>query len=728
MTKILGIEVEPIENFVKGNFYIKFSLFKRKIPKILEQYNSLFDSILKTPLTYRQKTAVILNEKRNLVIAGAGTGKTTTIVAKVYYLVKSGICDENKILVLAFARNAQKELQERLTKLGLNNVTVKTFHALGLSILTKTKGKRPNIHEYAGQLNLLVDFLDQKLKELFDSNKKVYESLVEFNFFNSTQTYENSKHRENFNTIRDYNKWLNSNRLKTINKEVVKSFSELRLANYLTLLGVSYKYEAKHQDKDIYPDFKLINEDIYIELWGIDRNGKTAPHIDNEKYLSDMERKRQFYSHSKSKLIEIYYYEMIEDDWREIIKKKLKKYNIRINPLSKNQIKKLLFELGEGQKKIEQYKLYTQFLSLYKSKGSPSFDKLRALTNNDFRSNLFLDIFEALYFEYERALNTTKSIDYADMINQATEAIKDQSFINPWNYIIIDEFQDTSWDQYKLINNLLRQSGIDKESQHKTNKGCRLYCVGDDWQAINRFRGADYNLMINFRKYLGIEKWLLNSYTRIELDETFRFNDKIAHTSQHFILKNKNQINKSLKTFHKREKPAVLLHWSSQLYDERITSWITNHAKKEMYRKKDLMILYRYQFHRPEENIIKRINQGWKINGKVDYFTCHGAKGLESDVVLIIDLHSEKHGFPSIKENDPLIDLLLTKKENFEFAEERRLFYVALTRARFETHLLCDNQNISEFAEELKDEEYYLTQSYNWDVLNEKEIDKQFNK
>ena len=148
----------------------------------------------------------------------------------------------------------------------------------------------------------------------------------------------------------------------------------------------------------------------------------------------------------------------------------------------------MLFELGEGQK-IEQYKLYTQFLSLYKSRGSPSFDKLRALTNNDFRSNLFLDIFEALYFEYERALNTTKSIDYADMINQATEAIKDQSFINPWNYIIIDEFQDTSWDQYKLINNLLRQSGIDKESQHKTNKGCRLYCVGDDWQAINRFRG-----------------------------------------------------------------------------------------------------------------------------------------------------------------------------------------------------------------------------------------------
>ena len=91
------------------------------------------------------------------------------------------------------------------------------------------------------------------------------------------------------------------------------------------------------------------------------------------------------------------------------------------------------------------------------------------------------------------------------MINQATEAIKDQSFINPWNYIIIDEFQDTSWDQYKLINNLLRQSGIDKKSQHKTNIGCRLYCVGDDWQAINRFRGADYNLMINFRKYLELK-------------------------------------------------------------------------------------------------------------------------------------------------------------------------------------------------------------------------------
>ena len=114
--------------------------------------------------------------------------------------------------------------------------------------------------------------------------------------------------------------------------------------------------------------------------------------------------------------------------------------------------------------------------------------------------------------------------------------------------------------------------------------------------------------------------------------------------------------------------------------------------------------------------------------GKLIILLVMEQKGLESDVVLIIDLHSEKHGFPSIKENLPLIDLLLTKKENFEFAEERRLFYVALTRARFETHLLCDNQNISEFAEELKDEEYYLTQSYNWDALNEKKIDKQFNK
>ena len=97
MTKILGIEVEPIENFVKANFDPRFSLFKRKIPKILETYEKLFDSVLKTPLTYRQKTAVILNEKRNLVVAGAGTGKTTTIVVKVLYLVKSGICEENKI-------------------------------------------------------------------------------------------------------------------------------------------------------------------------------------------------------------------------------------------------------------------------------------------------------------------------------------------------------------------------------------------------------------------------------------------------------------------------------------------------------------------------------------------------------------------------------------------------------------------------------------------------------
>ena len=121
---------------------------------------------------------------------------------------------------------------------------------MGLSILTKTKGKRPNIHEYAGQLNLLVDFLDQKLKELFDSNKKVYESLVEFNFFNSTQPYENSKHRENFNTIRDYNKWLNSNRLTNYEQRSCKKATQtLRLAELFNIaLGVSYEiWKAKHR-------------------------------------------------------------------------------------------------------------------------------------------------------------------------------------------------------------------------------------------------------------------------------------------------------------------------------------------------------------------------------------------------------------------------------------------------------------------------------------------------
>lgn len=712
MTKILGIEVEPIENFVKANFDPRFSLFKRKIPKILETYEKLFDSVLKTPLTYRQKTAVILNEKRNLVVAGAGTGKTTTIVVKVLYLVKSGICEENKILVLAFGKKAQEELSERLKALGLHKVNVKTFHALGRSIIGDAYKKIPVMSDLSTQESKLAEFIDDTLRDLFHNNKDVFESLVEFNLFNEFETYEKSKNRI-LKTEYDYEQWLFNNKLITINNEEVKSYSELRLANYLFLQGIAYEYEAQHEKEEIYnPDFKLINENIYIELWGIDENGDTAPHINKDDYLEEMENKKEFHKKEKTKLIEIFYHEMREKNWKEIINEKLKKFKIKRNTLNKKQIEEALFRLDEGQKLINKYKLYISFLNLYKSNVTLTIDKLREKTNGDDRSEIFLDIFEALYNKYQSRLKIEGTIDFQDMINKATQAIKNEDFKNPWDYIIIDEFQDFSWDQYRFVNNLLHQSGKDKKSFLGLNdkmQGPKLYCVGDDWQAIYRFRGADYNLMVDYRKFLGIKRWLLNSYTRIELDETFRFNDQLAHTSEKFILENKNQINKKLRTAEKRHEPAVFLYWSPDSTDDKILDWLSKHADQKEYKKKNLMILYRYGFHKPNNRIVKQINERWSVNGNVEYNTCHGAKGLESDIVLLIDLHSGKHGFPSTKEDDPLIDLLLVKKENHAFAEERRLFYVALTRAKYETHLLCDSGSVSEFAKELNEQEKYKT-------------------
>ena len=154
---------------------------------------------------------------------------------------------------------------------------------------------------------------------------------------------------------------------------------------------------------------------------------------------------------------------------------------------------------------------------------------------------------ESFYIEYQEKLKKNGEIDFEDMINNASNAVREGRFKAPWEYIIIDEFQDCSWGQYRLLRNILHQSNKDKKKILGNNdniQGPKLYCVGDDWQSIFRFAGADYNLMLDFRKYLGIKKFLLNSYTRINLDETFRFNDKIAYTSEKFILENKNQIKK----------------------------------------------------------------------------------------------------------------------------------------------------------------------------------------
>jgi ssDNA-binding Zn-finger/Zn-ribbon topoisomerase 1 len=222
----------------------------------------------------------------------------------------------------------------------------------------------------------------------------------------------------------------------------------------------------------------------------------------------------------------------------------------------------------------------------------------------------------------------------------------------------------------------------------------KLFCVGDDWQAIYRFAGSDHKIMTNFESMFGLS-------TILKLDETFRYNDSIAHISEKFITKNPSQLKKKLKTFSKKDNPQVYLHWHS----DNVINGIVEAVKciKQEYEIKDqkLLLLSRYKHTGLKENEFKTLQSIWEGGGEIEQKTTHSSKGLESDFVIVVDLQSGHYGFPSEIQDDPILRLVLAQEDNFQDSEERRLFYVALTRAKKQVHLICDSIQPSRFAEEL---------------------------
>ena len=199
---------ESLKNFVRTYLDFNFSLFFLKSKKLLTKYEQFFNTeVVNNPLTYRQRIAVILNEKRNLIVAGAGTGKTTTILAKVLYLIQSGECLEEEILLLAFTRSARDEMHKRLEDKALKKVKVTTIHALGVEIIRKVEGKNPRItNSLSSENNSLNAFITNLIKNL-DKDDDLYSELALY--FSEYLVPEKSEF--DFNNGDEYLSWRNIN-------------------------------------------------------------------------------------------------------------------------------------------------------------------------------------------------------------------------------------------------------------------------------------------------------------------------------------------------------------------------------------------------------------------------------------------------------------------------------------------------------------------------------------
>jgi len=150
--------------FVQGPaFFADYN--KQFVLKQLAEFKDFFDHVESQPLTQNQREACVKNEQYNLVLAGAGTGKTSTMIGRAGYLIRSAITTPSQVLMLAFGNDAAKEMSERIkSKLNLDGFTVKTFHSIGKQIITEVEGVVPTINKMAEDERLKSRFIDQQFQ------------------------------------------------------------------------------------------------------------------------------------------------------------------------------------------------------------------------------------------------------------------------------------------------------------------------------------------------------------------------------------------------------------------------------------------------------------------------------------------------------------------------------------------------------------------------------------
>jgi DNA helicase-4 len=502
-----------------------------------------------------------------------------------------------------------------------------------------------------------------------------------------------------------------SKNTKTIKGETVKSLEEVIIANFLYLHGVKYNYEKKYphtytREDSLYsmnyhPDFYLDDYNIYIEHFGINRQFRTPwlTSIEEKKYLDGIYWKRNMHRKHGTTLLETYSYYNSEGTLLEHLDELLKNEGIKYNDVKYEKIYEMLVSHRRDKYFEEFKKLLQSFIRLFKSRGysESDFNKLENIAKkegNAFmrqRTLLFLSIVRPLYIRYQEVLKEIESIDFNDMINLATDIVKQRHYTLNYKYIIVDEYQDISMSRFRLIQAI----------QEQTN--AIIMAVGDDWQSIYRFAGSDIYLFTDFQKHLGYSEIM-------KIEKTYRNSQELVDMASEFVMKNPKQYKKKLSSDKNHENPIRVFRFRRSIGEaiERAVKEIV----QDFGKKGEILFLGRTNYDIDilkgnDSFIVKETRDGTAVSYKpypdvkLSFLTVHKAKGTESDNVIIINLYNELLGFPNKISDDPVLSLVLTDTDNFDFAEERRLFYVALTRTKNRTYLIIPDINSSEFASEL---------------------------
>jgi len=683
ITKLFSVFDKTEENVSQRN--------EEFIQKEMLKFKELFNSVEKYPLTQSQIRSIITDEYSNLVIAGAGTGKTSTIVGKTAYILEKGLAKPSELLLLSFARDAKQEMSNRIRYRLNHKLEVKTFHSFGLGIIAEVNGKKPSVSALSTDnmklWSKIETFIYDNLKDA------VFSKLLNEYFLFHFHQYKSMFH---FKTKGEYINYLKENEIRSLKGDVVKSFEECDIANFLYMTGIEYEYERDYEvetstrkHRQYKPDFYLPKYGLYIEHFALNKERIPPTFIDKEEYLKNLEWKRQLHKKNQTKLIETFSYEKSENTLLKNLEDKLSRYDVEFNLISEERIFQEINELGYVNRFA---RLLSTFLNLYKSTNLsiPKLKKKASESNNRERATAFVDIFSYILTSYTNYLVSTGKVDFNDMISRSEKYLKKNQNLVNYRYVLVDEFQDISQSRHRLLSAVLKQ-----------NPKCKLFCVGDDWQSIFRFTGSDMTLMRDFESHFGYTKMMF-------LEKTFRFNDKICEFSSKFIMQNPNQISKKLEAIQNVEKQTVKVIISED--EAEIVNKILEEINAKSLQKQEIFIIGRYNRQKPD--YLKKLRAKYP-RLLIKFITAHKSKGTEADYVILIGMKSGVYGFPCQIDDDPLLDLVLSKEDSYPNSEERRLFYVAVTRAKKEAYLIAKKRAISQFIVEA------LTEDYNVKVAGE---------
>jgi len=748
LIKLSKVSIDKSSQFlIKINEYNKEFIKKKK-----KEYAELFKR-KHLILDDDQQTAVITDDKHNLVVAGAGSGKTEVLITRIAYLVKrkSDKIKPEKILALAFQNKAAEEIQKRLKErykvesivpkdISLTEfskvdfVTIGTFHSLGNKIIQDYFGKKtPRLKEECKHDSTYQRFIQNLFEKEVSNDKKLQNEIISF-----MKCYGDSeiiKEEIDFEKKEEYYNYLRNLTHTALDGTPVKSESEKTILNFFLMhklnggkINIIYENPAewmKYLDENgkehiPKPDFWFPEFDIYLEHWAIDKENKVPEwfkEYEDKNYIRGMQKKREkFNKQNKYLLVETYswealnnnFIETIKNRFLEALKKKHPEEQFEFVPLS---YRELVESVWESAQFVKHFPInISNFIVIAKTYNLSPLDIEKRLIENRWtpKQIAFANIAVKIYHIYQNALQKDNSIDFSDMINLAVDVLKKNKnfYKHVYDQILIDEYQDISKQRFELIKELMEK-----------NLNSKLFCVGDDWQSIMGFAGSNLDFFIHFDKYFDHPE-------RTDLTKNYRSIKSVVEAGACIIKNNKNgQIEKKTVSYSNESIPFLVyssLHEKNYYvpYYEQVAKHCLDKIKeyhdKKNYSYDDILVLMRIASEK--KRIWEFIDRYSKQLGipiiKESHITCpdhvrfmsvHKSKGLQARVVIILNVDEGLYGFPCELENPEIFATAIQNNDGLREEEERRLFYVAVTRSKNEVIMYTQKCSESKFITEIKD-------------------------